>query len=99
MFGINVNTTLPGLLPFRLFLNVGTFDRSDNQGEFGKYSWEAGVDIPIIKDIFVIYYPFAYSKDIKNAVEGQDLGKKDLLRFELHFNMLNPLDFIKSMNE
>lgn len=99
MFGINVNTTLPGLLPFRLFLNVGTFDRSDNQGEFEKYSWEAGVDIPIIKDIFVIYYPFAYSKDIKNAVEGQDLGKKDLLRFELHFNMLNPLDFIKTINE
>ena len=99
MFGINLNTTLPGLLPFRLFLNVGTFDHSDNQGEFGKYSWEAGVDIPIIKDIFVIYYPFAYSKDIKNAVEGQDFGKKDLLRFELHFNMLNPLDFIKTLNE
>ena len=95
MFGFNVNTTLPGLLPFRLFANTGVFDNSDNSGEYGKISWEIGVDLPIIKDIFVIYFPFAYSKDIKDAVDRQKLHAGDLIRFELNFNMLNPFDNIK----
>lgn len=95
MFGFNVNTTLPGLLPFRIFANTGVFDNSDNRGEYGKISWEIGVDLPIIKDIFVIYFPFAYSKDLKDAVERQKLDAGDLIRFEIHFNMLNPFDSIK----
>ena len=95
MFGINVNTTLPGLLPFRLFTNIGIFDNSDNRSEYGKISWEIGVDLPVIKDIFVIYFPFAYSQDIKDAIDAQKLQTGNLIRFELHFNMLNPFDSIK----
>ena len=95
MFGFNLNTTLPGLLPFRLFANTGIFDNSDNRGEYGKISWEIGVDLPIIKDIFVIYFPFTYSKDIKDGVDGQKLHAGNLIRFELHLNMLNPFDSIK----
>ena len=97
MFGMNVNSTLPGLIPFRLFINAGTFDRSDEGGRFNKISWEAGVDLPLIKDIFVIYLPFAYSDDIKNAVESQKLKPFELVRFELHLNMLNPLNLIKKV--
>lgn len=95
MFGFNVNTTLPGLLPFRLFTNIGVFDNSDNRGVYGKISWEIGVDLPVIKDIFVIYFPFAYSQDLKDVVEKQKLHAGNLIRFELYFNKLNPFDIIK----
>lgn len=97
MFGFNVSTTLPGLLPFRLFANTGVFDNSDDDGLYGKISWEIGIDLPVIKDIFVIYLPFAYSKDIKYAIDQQDLHMGNLIRFELHLNMLNPLDIIKTV--
>ena len=97
MFGFNVNTTLPGFIPFRLFANTGIFDNSDFDGRFGKISWELGVDLPIIKDIFVISLPFAYSDDIKYLIDKEKLKPLDLIRFELHLNMLNPLNFIKNI--
>ena len=95
MVGFNINTTLPGKIPFRLFINTGIFDNSDDGGQYGKISWEIGVDLPIIKDIFIISLPFAYSKDIKYAIDEQEFNTGNLIRFELHLNMLNPLDIVK----
>ncbi len=95
MFGFNTSTTLPGKIPFRLFANVGSFDNSDQDGAYGKISWEIGVDLPVIKDIFVISLPFAYSEDIKYVIDNEDLKTGDLIRFELHLNLLNPLTFVK----
>ena len=55
---------------------------------YGKLSWELGVDLPVIKDIFVIYLPFAYSDDIKYAVTESGIRQQgDLIRFELHLNL------------
>ena len=96
MAGINMNTTLPGLLPFRLFANIGSFDNAGIGDQFGKISWELGVDLPVIKDIFVIYLPFAYSKDIKYAIDKLKLNTGELIRFELHLKKLNPLTILKS---
>ena len=99
MIGMNASTTLPGLIPFRLFASAGTFDGADNNGQYGKVSWEIGVDLPVIKDIFVVSFPIAYSKDIQYAIEDQELNKSDLIRFELHINELNPMKLIKSYYE
>ena len=92
MAGMNISTTLPGLIPFRLFANAGSFDRSDLEGMYGKLNWEIGVDLPVIKDKFVIYFPFAYSDDIRDAIKYQHLKTVNLIRFELHLNLFNPLD-------
>ena len=97
MIGFNATTSLPGLIPFRIFVNTGIFDNSDDGGTYGKVSWELGVDLPIIKDIFVISLPFAYSDDIKYLIDKEKLKPLDLIRFELHLNMLNPLNFIKNI--
>ena len=102
MFGFNTSTTLPGKIPFRLFINTGVFDNSDNSSS-EKISWEIGVDLPLIKDIFVISLPFLYSKDIQYAIDQQDFKtgnlirfNGNLIRFELHLNLLNPLEMIKT---
>jgi hypothetical protein len=97
MIGINASTTLPGILPFRLFGNVGTFDNAGIAGQFSKISWEMGIELPIIKDVFIIYYPFAYSRDIQYAVDRQGLNKGDLLRFQLNVNYFHPLNLLKNI--
>jgi hypothetical protein len=99
MGGINVSTTLPGLLPFRLFASAGTSDNAGISDQFGKISWEIGVDLPVIKDIFVVSFPFAYSDDIRYAIDKQKLNKGSLIRFELHINKLNPIHLLKSIDE
>lgn len=98
MAGINVSTTLPGMIPFRLFASVGSFNNHPIADVSGNISWELGVDLPIIKDIFIISLPFAYSDDIEYALEKQDLKGVKAIRFELHLKNLNPLDYIKKSN-
>jgi hypothetical protein len=97
MFGLNTSTTLPGFIPFRLFADLGTFYNSDQDGAYSHVSWELGVDLPVIKDIFIISLPFAYSKDIKYVIDRENLKTSDLVRFELHLNLLNPLTFVKNV--
>jgi hypothetical protein len=99
MFGFNATTTLPGILPLRLFLNIATFDNINNLPEYSKLSWELGIDLPIIKDIFTIYFPIVYSSDIKDAMEKQNFSTTERIRFELHLNKLNPLRLIKTIND
>jgi hypothetical protein len=97
MAGINASTTLPGLLPFRLFANIGSFDGADENETYGNISWEMGIDLPLIKNTFTIYFPFAYSDDIKYALDEQEISAAERIRFELRFNMLNPLEQIKKV--
>ncbi len=98
MMGVNVSTTLPGMIPFRLFASVGSFNDHPIADITGNISWELGVDLPIIKDIFIISLPFAYSEDIKYGLEKQNLEGVKAIRFEIHLKNLNPLDYIKNSN-
>jgi len=95
MLSINATSSLPGLIPFRVFANAGIFDGAELPDITGNFSWEIGIDLPVIKDIFVLYFPFLYSNDIKYAIDQQKLSKGDLIRFELHLHKLNPIKLIK----
>ncbi len=98
MTGLNMSTTLPGLIPFRLYANLGTFNDANKSGivESGTVSWEIGIELPVMKDVLTIYLPFSYSKDIKYVIDQKQLKTADLIRFELHLQKLNPLNYIRT---
>lgn len=98
MVGFNASTTLPGLIPFRLYANIGTFNDANKIGLDENYgiSWELGVELTVMKDVLTIYLPFAYSSDIKYVIDQNDLSTSDLIRFELHLQKLNPLNYIRT---
>ncbi len=96
--GLNASTTLPGLIPFKLYANVGTFDNTELSFiGFKGISWELGVEFPVIKNVLTIYFPFAYSKDIQYAIDSQNLNFGNTIRFELHLQNLNPLTYIRNI--
>ena len=96
--GFNASTTLPGLIPFKLYANVGTFDNAKLSFiDFSGITWELGVEFPVIKNVLTIYFPFAYSKDIKYAIDSQNLNFGNTIRFELHLQNLNPLTYIRNI--
>jgi hypothetical protein len=97
---VNASTSLPGILPFRLFADVAVTSDSGltANGEKTIFSWEAGVSLPLIKDIFIIYLPFLYSSDINYVVDQQKYRTGDLIRFELHIRKLNPLEWIRNIS-
>ena len=99
MVGLNASTTLPGFIPFRLYVNIGTFNDSDLPAgtvETSGVSWELGVELPLVKEVLTVYFPFAYSNDIQYINEQQGLNFGDLIRFELHLQKLNPLNYIRT---
>ena len=99
MVGINASTSLPGLLPFRLFADIGSFnDAQSGYPGARAISWEWGVELPIIKDIFVLYFPITYSEDLKYIVDREELHYGNLVRFEFHLNKLNPLNYFRHIS-
>lgn len=96
MTGLNLSTTLPGFIPFKLFFDIGTYDKAKSSYIDTKISWEAGIELPIIKDVLTVYFPLFYSKDIQYVIDQQQFSKSDLIRFDLRLNNLNPLTTLRN---
>ncbi|MFM2136123.1 MAG: hypothetical protein RL021_1523 [Bacteroidota bacterium] len=89
---VGVKAAVPGKLPVFLFANFAAFDQPRLSYNQNKISWEGGIEIRVVKDIFTVYLPLLFSKDINYAMEQQDLDFVERIRFELHLKKLNPLE-------
>ncbi|MFO7722198.1 MAG: hypothetical protein R6V49_03145 [Bacteroidales bacterium] len=96
MLTLNMSTTLPGRLPFQLFLDAGIFADDSKENFFqGMFLYSSGVKIDIIKNVAAVYFPFTFFES-KAFDEREQLNKLDLnyfkkIRFTLNLNALNPL--------
>lgn len=96
MTGLNLTTTLPGLIPFRLFYNVGTMNDAKTSYIDNRISWEGGIDLPLLKNVLTVYLPLFYSNDVKYVIEQSNWKRSDLIRFELRLNNLNPVQALRN---
>ncbi len=91
---INIKSPQVYVLPIKLFLDVGTADGRSLYND--KVLYCAGVNVTLWKDIIDIYIPITYSKDIKTALETNNINGVDRVRFTLNIHKLVPKDFIKN---
>ncbi len=87
MLAFNAKTSLPFPL-FRLFADVGMTDQQSALYDFG-------INIPIAKNIFEIYVPLAYSSEIGDEYDVNNISFGQRIRFVLNINLLNPFSFVK----
>lgn len=91
--GLNVKSPKFFRLPVKLFADVVVCD-----GQFlnsGKVLYDAGFEISLWKDIFEIYMPLLYNKDIRDALTLN--GKTtfaETIRFTLNINKIRPRELI-----
>jgi hypothetical protein len=97
MASVNLKTSLPGILPVKLFADLATFDHASELTNGSSLSFELGAEVNVIKNIFTIYFPLTYSEDIKYIVDQENLNYGNLVRFELHLNKLNPLSLFREL--
>jgi hypothetical protein len=64
---------------------------------FEEFVWNAGVTVPLIRNIFQIYVPVVYSNQIKNEFKTRDLKFGETIMFELNLNMVNPFEILKNL--
>ena len=94
LMALNIKSPKLGKLPVKLFADFGASEFNESLVN-DKILYCAGVDISLIKNIFEIYIPFAYSKDIKNTLQLNNKGNFfDAVRFTLNLHLINPKNFI-----
>jgi len=96
LIALNIKSPKVGKLPLKLYADIGTSEFNESLYK-DKFLYNAGVDICLWKNIFEIYVPFVYSKDIKTALEANNkAGFFDTIRFTLNLHNINPRNFISN---
>ncbi len=92
---LNLKVPPPGKLPLYLFIDLGAYDEpvANSLKTKGKFMYDVGIEIRILKDVCSIYFPINYSKEIKDTYNANpevfgNYWKR--IRFELNISKLNP---------
>lgn len=83
LIAFNIKSELPLPLPLGVYTDFGSSSSEAFLYNFGVY-------LPIINDIFEVYFPVAWSKSIDTAYQINGIGYGEQIRFTLHLNKLNP---------
>jgi hypothetical protein len=94
---LNFKAALPMIPLVNVFADIGT------SGEDGllndRMLYDAGVSLVIGKGIFEVYFPLAYSDDIRTNLEVQQMDKfMERARFVLNLNLLNPFEKLRNLS-
>ncbi|MBS1638239.1 MAG: M1 family metallopeptidase [Bacteroidetes bacterium] len=93
MVSLNMKSPKAGKLPLKLFADVGASEFNESLNT-QRVLYDAGIELCLWKNIFEIYVPLVYSKDIKTALDANNKGFVDTIRFTLNLHNLNPKNFI-----
>lgn len=61
-------------------------------------AWNAGVSLPLIRNVFQIYVPLVYSQNIENGIQLKNLDFTNTILFELNLKLCNPLDLMRNFD-
>jgi hypothetical protein len=102
LLALNIKTAFPGKLPFKFYADIGAYDVPDGLPEELSINpmFDYGIEVTVIPQIFSVYLPIGYSKDIKEVYDANSRFDKygDKIRFELNISRLNPFELRKHLN-
>ena len=93
LIALNMKSPTVGKLPMKLYLDFGTSEFNESLYK-NRVLYNVGIDICIWKNIFEIFVPFAYSDDIRKALEANNKTFFDTIRFTLNLHNINPRKLI-----
>jgi hypothetical protein len=99
---VNLMSTLPGKIPFRIFANAAVTSFAEYPAGFEStvdlntktdFAAEAGICLPLVRNVFEIYLPLVYTQNLKDAFGDQSFEKR--IRFVLNVKLVNPARAIR----
>lgn len=95
---VNLKTSLPGRLPLKLYLDIGTFaNASSFYPEKNPLIYNGGVQLTLIPEILNIYFPVVMSNQLSRIFELNNITYSQLISFELNLNKLNPFNLVRDL--
>jgi len=97
LIAVNLESTLPGKIPFRPFLDLGMGKSSKEvENVFRKeLIYLGGISLVIAEDVFEVYLPLISSDYFKDLYEFQSVDLWERITFKLNIPLLNPLKSFK----
>ena len=103
MTAINLKTSLPSKIPFKIYANFAYFgyiNKSGNDKEqppinASDFAAEAGISLPLIGNNFEIFFPLLLSDKLKQL--SGNLLFEQRIRFVLNIKLFNPLGAIRNL--
>jgi hypothetical protein len=109
---LNLKSSLPGKIPFRLFADLNMIPSA---GGAPLFLYDAGIYLPIVKNMIEVYVPLLMSQDIKDAfylnnpdlVGAGQVGEKDpepwkrtarMIRFTFNIERMNPFQLVRNLS-
>lgn len=89
---LNLEFDLPVALPLGIYAGAAYTSTPYLLDDF---LWNAGVTLPLVRNIFQIYIPVIYSNQIKDEFKVRDLKFAETIMFELNLPLMNPFELIK----
>jgi hypothetical protein len=87
MSSLNLEAAFPIPVPLSVYANIAAYQESDF------IPWEAGIELRIIPDIFVVYFPVFISNMIKSTYGFDSKTYTEKIRFTLNFSKLIPFKY------
>ena len=88
MSSITISSTLPIQTPFELYFTAAAFEGSDSFFNKG-VAWELGLQINLIRDMAVIYFPIKSDQQIEETNKLYSTKYNERIRFTLLLNKWN----------
>ena len=90
LVAMNVKVDIPIGIPVGLFLDAGYgYNTSAN------INYDFGIHVPLMDDVFEIYFPVFWSQDIQGAIDANGTTYGQLIRFILHVEKINPFQLLR----
>jgi hypothetical protein len=84
---INPLSVLPVKIPLKIFLDIGTYATAwEPDSELDRFLFDAGLQIPLLKETFNIYIPIIYSRVFKDYIQST-ISKKNRLFKTISFTI------------
>ncbi|TAL62616.1 MAG: M1 family peptidase [Bacteroidetes bacterium] len=112
LFAFNIKSPMPGKFPIKLFADISFMPVGAALNQTMIY--DAGIYIPMIKDMVEIYCPILVSRDIKDVFYLNNTDLKDptpdkndpdkfrrmarMIRFTFNIHKLNPFELVRNLS-
>ena len=97
VFAANIESTLPGVIPLRPFLDLGMGSSSQSAGGFldKQLLYIGGVSLVVAENVLEIYLPLVSSDYFNDQYENRNMDLWERITFKLNIPLLNPLKSLK----
>lgn len=98
LIALNLKTSIHKRIPLNVYADLGTYKNAANAFPGSQFlMFNAGLSVPVIPNVFEVYFPLLSSSDIKDNLEISTKNYWQRISFTFNFSNINPLKKVRGI--